>query len=141
MSNEQQQIDVNTLEHKRLADDIRRVEEGHGGLRADYDDLDERVTEHGERISKLEQWRNGNGARGAEARLQEVEECGRSLKEQLSGLKAGDVIKAIATETAQAVIANARGRDKTAVARLKAAGPILAGLAALVAAVLSAVIK
>lgn len=106
------------------------------------DDVEELSTAHSDRIYALEYWRNGNGAKGAEARLQEVEKGYVVLKECLGADKSDEAIERIAAATARSIVKGARERDRTVVEKVKAVSallsPILAALAVVLAAVLSA---
>lgn len=106
------------------------------------DKLDDACTLHAKRLYALEIWKNGNGARGAEARLQGVEHDVSVLKECLGATQTDETIERIAAVAARSVIKNARERDRTTVEKLKAAAalisPILAAAAVVIAAIIAA---
>jgi hypothetical protein len=101
--------------------------------------LDDACDSHSDRLLNLEIWKRGNGAKGAEDRLQATETTMASLKECLRSAQSDEAIERIATAAANGVIASARTRDKTTVAKLRALGPLLTGAAALLAAIVTLV--
>lgn len=80
-----------------------------------------------QRVDRLEYWRNGNGAKGAEARLQEVEKWKEEFvtQEAVTG-----IISDAAKAAAHQIVNNARSRDKTVTERIKAFGPYFIALLA-----------
>ena len=116
------------------------------------DEHDNLLDSHSSRIQSLEQWRQGNGARGSEERLQCVElytaELNKAnLRPRLnlaeSDIKALQRIadSAIMEGVHTAVNETMDKRDKTAIAKIKAWGPIVAALCALGAAMAAALVK
>jgi hypothetical protein len=103
-------------------------------VRDQVDDLEDACTSHSDRLLNIEIWKRGNGARGAEARLQEVENDVVKLKECFGASSSDDAIERIASAAARSIIKGAREKDMTTVAKLRAMGPLLTGVAALVAA-------
>jgi hypothetical protein len=103
------------------------------------DELEDSCISHSDRLLNIEIWKRGNGARGAEARLQDAESAMASLKDCLRAAQSDEAISKIAAAAAMGVINGAKGRDKTAVAKLRALGPLLTGAAALVAAIVTLV--
>ena len=108
-------------------------------VRDQVDDLEDACTSHSDRLLNIEIWKRGNGARGAEARLQEVENDVVKLKECFGASSSDDAIERIASAAARSIIKGAREKDMTAVAKLRAMGPLLTGIAALVAAAITLV--
>jgi hypothetical protein len=80
------------------------------------------------RLVRLEHWRDGNGARGAEERLQEVEQAVRQAELRHQGEDIG--IKQMVAEQLAAlrseILALVQRRDRAAVERLKAFAPYVA---------------
>jgi len=95
------------------------------------DELDGRDDAHSDRILSLEHWRNGNGARGAEARLQYVEGEMEELRGCLGASKTDEAIERIAAAAARSIVKGARERDRTAVEQVKAWAPYFAALCGL----------
>ena len=108
-------------------------------VRDQVDDLEDACTSHSDRLLNIEIWKRGNGARGAEARLQEVEDDVVKLKECFGASSTDAAIERIASAAARSIIKGAREKDMTAVAKLRAMGPLLTGIAALVAAAITLV--
>jgi hypothetical protein len=108
-------------------------------VRDQVDDLEDACTSHSDRLLNIEIWKRGNGARGAEARLQEVENDVVKLKECFGASSSDDAIERIASAAARSIIKGAREKDMTTVAKLRAMGPLLTGIAALVAAAITLV--
>jgi hypothetical protein len=131
--------------------DIILLESKVDAVTVDVKDIKDRVDEledegscRSDRLLNLEIWKRGNGAKGAEDRLQaqeaksmETERAITALKECLQRAQSDETIEKIATAAANGVISNARNRDKTTVAKLRAMGPLMTGAAALVAAIVT----
>ena len=130
--------DIIVLEHQvsALESDVKDIQK-------DIKRLDCESGEQSDRILVAEQWRNGNGARGAEARLQGVEHDMLALKECLGASKTDEAIERIASAAARSIVKGARDRDKTVVEKMKAVGallgPILSATALVAAAIIAAV--
>lgn len=103
-------------------------------------EVEDKVISTSDRLSHVEIWKDGNGARGAEARLQGLEGDIEDVKECLGMSHTEEAIERIASLTARAVVKNARERDRTAVERMRAWGPIIAALCAAVSAIVVAII-
>jgi hypothetical protein len=101
--------------------------------------LDDDNDGYSTRLLKVETWKDGNGAKGAEKRLQEVEDDVVKLKECFGASSADDAIERIASAAARSIVKGAREKDMTTVAKMRAAGPLLTGLAAVVASVVTLV--
>ena len=101
--------------------------------------MDDRCVRHSDRLYAVEIWKNGNGAKGAEARLQEVEGEVVKLKECFGASSTDAAIERIASAAARSIVKGAREKDMTVVAKLRAMGPLLTGIAALVAAAVTLV--
>jgi hypothetical protein len=108
-------------------------------VRDRVDELEDDGASRSDRLLNLEIWKRGNGAKGAEVRLQEAESAMVLMKECLQRAQSDEAIERIAAAAANGVISNARNRDKTTVAKLKAMGPLFTGIAALVAALVTIV--
>jgi hypothetical protein len=85
-----------------------------------------------DRLYKQEYWRDGNGARGAEARLQDVEKAAA----ELPGIKADlAVVKLVADAKLEGIegmfTKTLDARDKTVLAYIKAFGPWIPAIAAI----------
>ena len=130
--------DIAILEHEvgALKNDVRDMKES-------LEDLDEACTSHSDRLLHVEVWQNGNGAKGAEVRLQGVEHDVLTLKECLGASQTDEAIERIASAAARSIVKGARDRDKTAVEKMKAVGallgPILSATALVAAAIIAAV--
>jgi hypothetical protein len=112
--------------------------------RGRLDELEGLSDIHSKVIDGIEQWRKGNGARGAEARLQHTENAVHELQVQRLPERVGVVecditalqkiadgrITAAVSETVKTTL---DARDKTAIAYIKAIGSLLGGLAGLAA--------
>ena len=130
--------DILTIEHRvgTVESDVRDLRERVGVVEDDSDG-------HETALVKISTWRDGNGARGAEARLQEVEKGVTLLKECLGASQTDEAIERIASAAARSIVKGARDRDKTTVERVKAVAailsPILSAGALIAAAVIAAV--
>jgi len=124
--------DIVVLEGKVdvLEKDVREVKDR-------VDELEDEGSSRSDRLLNLEIWKRGNGAKGAELRLQEAEASMVALKECVQRAQSDEAIERIAKAAARGVIENARGKDKTTVAKLRAMGPLFTGIAALVAAIVT----
>ncbi len=89
----------------------------------DVESVDDRITGFSDRLNDVEYWKNGNGGRGAEVRLQEVEDTVQTLLRISSASRPDDEIQRIAKVTATTIVENAREKDRTAVARVRAWAP------------------
>ena len=94
-----------------------------------------------DRAHALEQWRNGNGAKGAEARLQTVETDMSSMKVCIDKVASDESIARIAREAAKAVVSNARDKDRTLVSKVKAFAPYFAAVCMLVATMVTVLLR
>jgi dGTP triphosphohydrolase len=110
------------------------------------DDLEDCGVSRSDRLLNLEIWKRGNGAKGAEDRLQlqeaktmETERAIAAMKECLQRAQSDEAIERIASAAARSIVTNARDRDKTTVAKLRAMGPLFTGIAALVASLVTVV--
>lgn len=130
--------DIIVLDSKVVAleSDVKEIQH-------DLISLDEECTSHSDRLLHVELWKNGNGARGAEARLQGVEHDVLTLKECLGESKTDEAIERIASAAARSIVKGARDRDKTVVEKVKAfaaiLSPILSAGALIAAAIIAAV--
>ena len=103
--------------------------------------IEEIVDKRGDRIHSLEIWRNGNGARGAEARLQIMESDMVHLKACIENVASDESIAKIAQVAVKGIIENARNKDRTLVNKAKAFAPYFAAGCALVAGLVAALVK
>jgi hypothetical protein len=94
---------------------------------------DERLDVHSDSINSLEQWRDGNGAPGAEERIRHVEnhvrDCDRiNIEPRLNELEANvKIVQRISDSSIQDSVSHVlERRERTAIAKLKAWGPIIA---------------
>ena len=130
--------DIIVLEHQ-----VNALESDVKDIQKDIERLDGESGEQSDRILRFESWKTGNGARGAEARLQEVEHGVAVLKECLGETKTDEAIERIAAAAARSIVKGARERDKTMVEKMKAVGallgPILSATALVAAAIIAAV--
>lgn len=121
-------------------------------IKTKIDNLDEEISTLSDRAYALEMWRNGNGAKGAEARLQHLESCQAELAEnrvgpRLNMLEADMVAvqriadNAIQTGVQGAVNDTLDKRDKTTIAKVKAWGPYFATGVVLILGILERVLK
>jgi len=78
------------------------------------------------RVVKLEYWRDGNGAKGAEERLQAVEE---GVKIMIGGTAiTKEQIDLIGESAAFHIVRSARDKDKTTISKVKAFAPIVVAI-------------
>jgi len=110
------------------------------------------LDDHEKAIEKINQWRTGNGARGAEDRLQEVEDglfayARERIIPRLNCIE-GDVAAvqliadhAIQTGVNEAVNTTLDKRERTTIAKIKAWGPYAATAVVLIGMVLDKVFK
>jgi hypothetical protein len=103
--------------------------------------LEDECSELSDRTHALEMWRNGNGAKGAEARLQAVETDVSDVKSCIERVASDESIARIAKEAVKGVINNARDKDRTLVSKAKAFAPYFAAGCMLVATVATAILK
>jgi len=75
---------------------------------------------HSKEIDGLKIWRNGNGAKGAEERLQCVEENQRAAG---SAIITDDVVDRIGKAAASHIIKSARDKDRTFAMKARALAP------------------
>lgn len=116
-------------------------------IKSVLDEVLDRVDTHSESIRSLDQWRRGNGAKGAEDRIQGTEVAALSyytsrVPERLNCAEAdilalqriadGKISDAVSISVHTAMDA----RDKTAIAYLKAIGPAIAAIAAIIVALI-----
>ena len=127
--------DILTIEHRvgTVESDVRDLKERVGVVEEDCDG-------YSNRLLKAETWRDGNGARGAEARLQEVEKGVTLLKECLGATQTDAAIERIASAAARSIVKGARERDKTMVEKVKAVAAILSPVCAAAAVILAAIL-
>jgi hypothetical protein len=113
-------------------------------------EIEDRLDLHSDSIRSLDQWRKGNGAAGAEERLQITEavvlgyqrlrlpermainEADIEVLQRIADGKISDAVKESVRSTLDA-------RDRTAIAYLKALGPYLATIVALIAAIIAGI--
>jgi len=121
-------------------------------IKSSLDEVLDRMDTHSESIRSLDQWRKGNGALGAEARLQSTELAAlnyqrTNVPERLNCIEAEVLIlqKVADGKIQDAVSLSVKttmdARDKTAISYIKAIGSAVGGLggaAALVAVLLKA---
>ena len=90
------------------------------------------------RVIKLEHWRNGNGARGAEERLRETEQAVRELElhHHNEGISLQQQINTELASVRDDILARIQKRDKAWVQRLKALAPYAAMLIGLLSPML-----
>ena len=83
-------------------------------------------------IQKLEQWGFGNGGRGAEQRLQKLEDKFPEIEATL------EAVKMVADSKIESSIEGVLNRrERTVLAYIKAFGPLVSGLAAIALALLA----
>ena len=135
-----------------LAIRIDRIDEDIKEHRTDLDEAHNRLDIQSDAIRGLEYWRNGNGAQGAEARLQCVEEMALALARErivprLAVVEADiRAVQAIADNAIRAGVQEAihttlNAREKTMLARIKTWTPIVSAALAAAAVVLVAILK
>lgn len=129
-----------------LAIRVDRIEEDIKDHQVQLDETHDRLDVQSDTIQSIEQWRKGNGAQGAEARLQCVEEAAVKLAEERIGPRlniaeadiqalqkiADGKLTAVVGETVKSAL---DARDKTAIAYVKAFSPYAVALAAILVAV------
>ena len=117
--------------------DIRVCQKEYAGR---LDELEDDGISRSDRLLNLEIWHKGNGARGAEARLQGVENDIMTLRECLGASKSEEAIERIVAATARSIVKGARDRDRTAVEKIKAVAAILGPICAAVAVIIAAIV-
>jgi hypothetical protein len=90
------------------------------------------------RIVKIESWKNGNGAKGAEQRLQIVEEFMSDMKLEKTHFMTDEATDKMVQAAVSGFISAAQNKDKTFVAKVRAFSPYFATIGAVVAAMLAA---
>jgi hypothetical protein len=109
--------------------------------KAKQEEIESRIDIQSDSINSIDQWRKGNGAKGAEGRLQCVE--GSLFELQTERLPArmslaeADIqaLQKIADGKIETVVRSALdARDRTVIAYIKAFGPYAATIAAIIAA-------
>lgn len=103
--------------------------------------LENECSDLSDRTHRLEFWRDGNGAKGAEARLQGVEVNIVKLSACVEKVSSDETIARIAQVAVKEVIGGARNRDRTTISKVKAFAPYFAAFCALMAAFLAVVFK
>jgi hypothetical protein len=103
-------------------------------LKVKVEELEARYDQQSDLLNSIQQWRTGNGALGAEHRMQMME---RTMA-QIPGMQADLLaVKMVADAKLEGAIDSVlNSRDRTAVAYIKAIGPLVAAIAAIVIAVL-----
>jgi len=126
---------------------INHCEEECAALDKRVDTVEEIGAITSDRVRTIELWRNGNGAKGAEVRLQDAEKSVRALEDadpdkRLNALEADvKVIQQVTDASIRFSVGTALDeRDKTAVARVKAWGPIVAATVAALAVVAQSIV-
>jgi hypothetical protein len=114
-----------------LSEKLGRCEDECEELKRNVEAVNDRSDSISDRVLGLEYWRNGNGSRGAEARLQTVE----GIVADIPAMRADiEVVKIVADAKIERAIKGVMDkRDKTVIAYVKAFGPYVAALAAVVA--------
>lgn len=132
--------------------DIRlgNIERDCSEIKADVGKIDERLDRHAEWINTLDHWYRGNEAKGAEARLQCVEEYAAelakaNLRMRMNVAEANiEVLRGIADAKLVTIRdmlnETLNARSKTTVERMKAWGALLTPILAAAAVVLAAVL-
>jgi predicted NBD/HSP70 family sugar kinase len=127
-------IAVIGIEVANLKDKCEETYRTVGGLEDECSNLSDRI--HAGEI-----WRNGNGAKGAEARLQTVEKEMSDIKTCVEKVASDEGIARIAREAARAVVSNARDKDRTLISKVKAFAPYFAAVCMLIATVMTVLLK
>jgi len=90
----------------------------------EFAEIDGRLDEHSKNLRDILMWWRGNGVRGAESRLREVEEAIR-VKEESEMTITETQLAAIGEAAANRIKESARDRERTFVAKMKALAPII----------------
>jgi hypothetical protein len=90
---------------------------------------------HSSKIRGLEQWKDGNGAKGAEARLQCVEEVVVENRSAAGAIINDDIVKRIGMAAAEHIKLSARDRDKSFSMKARAIAPYFIALLNFIAAI------
>ena len=127
--------DITVLEIKidNIASDVKDI-------KTDLETIEDVQDAMSATVDHIEQWRRGNGAKGAELRLQEVEKTTMEVKNCMERVASDERIEQIAAAAVKGIVGNAKLRDKTFVAKLQSIGPIFLGVAAVITAI-AAVLK
>jgi len=120
---------------------VEHLEEQHGENREKLDEIEDRLDTHSTALQRLSIWRDGNGSKGAEVRLQDVEVILMEMKTCVDRVTSEDGIARIAQVAVKGVINNARDRDRTTISKVKAWAPWFAAGCALVASIVAAMAK
>lgn len=121
-------------------------------LKEKVEELEARYDAQSDLLNSIQQWRTGNGSHGAEVRIQIVEELVLALAREkviprLAVLEADmRAVQAIADNAIKVGVQTAvnntlNARDRTAIAKLKAWGPIIAAGLAAAAVVIQALLR
>ena len=119
-------------------------------IKNELDEVLDRVDIHSASIQSLDQWRKGNGAKGAEARIQGTEDAALSyytsrVPERLNCVEVNiEALQRIADGKIQDTVSLSvhsamDARDRTAIAYIKAFAPWVAALLALAATLIGAI--
>jgi hypothetical protein len=120
---------------------VDHLEEQHGEHKEKLDEIEDRLDTHSTALQRLSIWRDGNGSKGAEVRLQDVETILTAMKTCVDRVTSEDGIARIAQAAVKGVITNAQNRDRTVVSKVRAWAPWFAAGCALAASVVAAVMK
>ncbi|MFA5376856.1 MAG: hypothetical protein WC455_13990 [Dehalococcoidia bacterium] len=115
---------------------VEHLEESDSERKSKLEEVENRLDAHSSEIQRLAIWRDGNGAKGAEARLQCVEE----KLEDLPAIKSDLAVVKLVADAKLSSIEDAVGRaldrrDKTVLAYLTKLGPFAAAIAAIIVAI------
>ena len=134
---------------------LLHMERDIGDLKGRTEEADDLLSNHSGRIRDLEHWKDGDGAKGSEERLQCLEEYTRgiekaNLRVRVNNLEGGlDAVQRIAdakldniqTSVSGAVLSTLNARDRTTIAKVKAWGPYFATAVVLIGMLLDKFIK
>lgn len=149
--------DINKLENKidNLALDVSDIKLRLDGemkdMKLSMGEIDNRLDGHSECIRQLRQWGLGNGGPGAEERLRSTERFVITMDKANVPNRLGQAeahIETLQRIADSAILEGVQGavndtldkRDRTAIAKVKAWGPIIAAMCAATGAVLAAVL-
>lgn len=131
---------------------LRNIESDCAEIKTDVEGLDSKLDSISDRTQALEYWRDGNGARGAEARLQCLEQYSidlqkanlrpRTLQLEADVRVLQNVTDATIMKSVRETVNDAMDlREKTLIAKLKAWGPIVAAICAFISSIIVAVVE
>jgi len=101
------------------------------------DAVEELHAETSDRVAALEYWRNGNGARGAEVRIQDLEKNMSTVLTTVPGLITSEEADKIAKSAVHHIVEQARSKDRTWVSKTRAVALVMIPIASVICALIA----